>query len=103
MRDAYILAYAREAFGLLNVMFVTLGTGSSVARCALVARFRPDSRRLTASRRLSCRSLGDGLRAATGAEKIIPQSRPTRARKWARRVMVYKEYYTPFPHFILYG
>ena len=104
MRDAHMLAYAPEAFGFLNVMFFTLvGAGSSIARCALVARFRPDSRRFTASRCLSCRNLCDGLRAATGAEKRIPQSRPTSASTWARRVMVYKKYYTPFPHFILYG
>ena len=66
-RDAYILAYALEAFGFVNVMFFTLaGAGPSVARRALVARFRLDSQRFTASRRLSCKDLGEVSRAATG-------------------------------------
>jgi len=103
-RDAYILAYALEAFGFVNVMFFTLGgAGPSAARRDLVARFRPDCQRFTASRRLSCTDLGEVSRAATGAERRIPQSRPTRASTWARRVMVDKEYSTPFPHLILYG
>jgi len=53
-RDAYILASALEAFGFVKVMsfFFTLGRAEpSVARRALVAQFRLDSRRLTASRR----------------------------------------------------
>jgi hypothetical protein len=99
-RDAYdILAYAPEAFGFVNVMFFTLGAAPSVtaARRTLVARFRPDSQRFTASSRLSCKNLDEVSRAATGAETRIPQSRAASARKWARRVMVYEEYHTPFP------
>jgi len=103
-RDAYILGYALEAFGLVNVMFFTLGgAGSSVARRALVARLRLDCQRFTASRRLSCKNLDEVSRAATGAERRTPLSRPTRASIWARRVMVDKEYCTPSPHLILYG
>ena len=70
------------------MMFFTLGVGPSVARRALVARFRPESQRFTASSRLSCKNLEEVSRAATGAETRIPQSRGARARKWARRVMV---------------
>lgn len=103
-RDADILAYAPEAFGFVNVIFFTLGgAGPSVARRALLALFRLDSQRFSASRCLSCKNLGEVSRAATGAERRNPQSRPTRASAWVRRVMVNKETRTPFPRSILYG
>lgn len=103
-RNADILAYALEALGLVNVIFFTLGGAEpSVARRALVAPFRLDSQRFSASSCLSCKNLDEVSRAATGAERRNPQSRPTRASAWVRRVMVNKEYRAPSPRSILYG
>ena len=104
VRDVDILAYALEAFGFVNVIFFTLGGEEpSVARRALVALFRLDSQRFSASRCLSCKNLDEVSRPATGTERRNPQSRPTSASAWVRRVMVNKAFRTPFPRSVLYG
>jgi hypothetical protein len=93
----------------MNVIFFTPGGADvSLARRASLAPLRrrgDDSQRFFASRRrLLSKDLNEGSerRAATGSEKIVQQSRITRASAQLRRIMVWAIICSLPVHFILH-
>lgn len=81
------LAYAREAFGFENVMFLTFaGAAVSVARRASPSVFGPraaSSQRFIPWRCFALRTLGEVT--------STPYSRQTRVSEWVRRIMAHRE------------